>query len=64
MAPDEPANARFVDAVRRDLSGAGTAIAVRLIWTADHLDAIRRLEVDLSVLAKTTNHGALTASPA
>jgi hypothetical protein len=64
MAPDEPANARFVDAVRRDLSGAETAIAVRLIWTADHLDAIRRLQVDLSVPAKTTNQGALTASPA
>jgi lysyl-tRNA synthetase class I len=64
MAADEPANARFVDAVRRDLSGAETAIAVRLIWTADHLDAIRRLQVDLSVLAETTNQRALTASPA
>ena len=64
MAPDEPANARFVDAVRRDLSGAETAIAVRLIWTADHLDAIRRLQVDLSVPAATINQGALTASPA
>ena len=36
-----------MDAVARDLQGAdgqGTATGVRVIWTGDHLDAVRRLE--------------------
>ncbi len=38
---------RFAVAVRRDLlddDGKSTAIAVRMIWTGDHLDSVRRLQ--------------------
>jgi uncharacterized membrane protein YccC len=45
--PDPAADARLITAVRRDLGGedgTGTALAVRVIWTADHIDAARRLE--------------------
>jgi hypothetical protein len=41
---------RLVDAVARDLQGAdghGTATGVRVMWTGDHLDAVRRLEQTL-----------------
>lgn len=44
---DTAAAERLVDTVRRDLTspdGAGTSTAVKMIWTADHLDAARRLE--------------------
>jgi uncharacterized membrane protein YccC len=45
--PDAQAAARLVDAIRRDLfdpAGNGTATAVRVAWTGDHVDAARRLE--------------------
>ncbi|MGH7910592.1 MAG: FUSC family protein, partial [Candidatus Dormibacteraceae bacterium] len=41
------ADLRLVAAVRRDLTGEdgrGTSTAVMMIWTADHLDAVRRLQ--------------------
>jgi hypothetical protein len=44
---DTVADGRLLDAVQRDLSGgdgSGTATAVRMIWTADHIDAVRRLQ--------------------
>jgi uncharacterized membrane protein YccC len=41
---DKAADGRLIEAVRRDLNGEGTATAVKMIWTADHLDAIRRLQ--------------------
>lgn len=44
---DAAADGRLVEAVRRDLraeSGESTATAVRMIWTGDHLDAVRRLQ--------------------
>jgi uncharacterized membrane protein YccC len=44
---DESADARLIDAVSHDLrseEGQATATAVRMIWTADHLDAARRLQ--------------------
>ncbi|MET1006240.1 MAG: FUSC family protein [Propionibacteriaceae bacterium] len=40
-------DARLIAAVRRDLAdhdGLGTPTAVRMIWTGDHLDAVRRLQ--------------------
>ncbi len=43
---DAASDGRFVDAVRRDLrgeDGQGTATAVKMIWTADHLDIARQL---------------------
>jgi uncharacterized membrane protein YccC len=47
LAHDEVADGRLVDAVRRDLQGddgKASATAVRMIWTGDHLDAVRRLQ--------------------
>jgi len=44
---DAGTDERLIEAVRRDLTGAdgGTsATAVRIIWTGEHLDAVRRLE--------------------
>ena len=48
---DERADARLVEVVRRDLSdadGQATATAVKLIWTADHIDAARRLQREIA----------------
>jgi uncharacterized membrane protein YccC len=47
LAHDRVADGRLVDAVRRDLrgdDGKASATAVRMIWTGDHLDAVRRLQ--------------------
>jgi uncharacterized membrane protein YccC len=47
---DAAAAGRLVDAVRRDLrdeDGRGTSLAVRMIWTGDHVDAARRLQAGL-----------------
>ncbi len=44
---DRVADGRLVEAVRRDLhgeDGATSATAVRMIWTGDHLDSVRRLQ--------------------
>lgn len=44
---DRAADRRLLDAVRHDLRdahGATSATAVRMIWTGDHLDAVRRLQ--------------------
>jgi len=53
---DLAADARLVEAVRRDLRDAGgqaTATAVRIIWTGDHLDAARRLQATLAPAARS-----------
>ncbi|GIF73980.1 FUSC family protein [Asanoa siamensis] len=53
--PDLVDDGRLIEAVRSDLSGgdgAATATAVRVIWTADHLDSARRLEVTLAEPAR------------
>lgn len=47
LAGDSIADGHLVDAVRRDLSdesGRATSTAVRMIWTGDYLDAVRRLQ--------------------
>ncbi|MFI4990703.1 MAG: FUSC family protein [Solirubrobacterales bacterium] len=47
LAHDEVADGRLVDAVANDLraaDGRATATAVRMVWTGDHLDAVRRLQ--------------------
>jgi hypothetical protein len=44
---DGAADGRLVDAVANDLrdgDGNATATGIRVIWTGDHLDAVRRLE--------------------
>ena len=53
--PRNPAaEAQLVESLRRDLSderGQATDTAVRMIWTADHLDAARRLQPALAAAA-------------
>jgi len=52
---DDVADRRLIDAVRRDLNGEdgrGTATAVKMIWTADHIDAIRYLEAGILIPAR------------
>jgi uncharacterized membrane protein YccC len=47
LAADQVADGRLVDAVGRDLrdsDGQATATGIRVIWTGDHLDAVRRLQ--------------------
>jgi hypothetical protein len=47
LAPDDVADGRLVDAVEHDLrddDGHASATGVRVIWTGDHLDAVRRLQ--------------------
>ncbi len=47
LSADAVADGRLVDAVGHDLrdeAGNATATAVRVIWTGDHLDAVRRLQ--------------------
>ncbi len=60
---DQRADQRLVDAVRHDLRGNGGragAVAVRMIWTGDHLDVARRFQASLVGPAQTaTEQGAL-----
>jgi uncharacterized membrane protein YccC len=60
LARDEVADGRLVDAVRNDLrtaDGKGTATAVRMIWTGDHLDAVRRLQEVIAEPARAAAGG-------
>jgi hypothetical protein len=50
LGADAVADGRLVDAVSHDLrdaDGNASATAVRVIWTGDHLDAVRRLQAML-----------------
>jgi uncharacterized membrane protein YccC len=50
MDHDRTADRRLLEAVRRDLQsqdGCASATAARMIWTGDHLDAVRRLQSTL-----------------
>lgn len=56
LARDEIADQRLVDAVAQDLVGSdgqAGATGVRVIWTGDQLDAVRRLQADLVPPART-----------
>ncbi|MCW2549390.1 MAG: hypothetical protein JWN96_3850 [Mycobacterium sp.] len=47
LAHDKLADSTLIEAIRHDLrgsDGAASGTAVRMIWTADHLDAARRLQ--------------------
>ncbi|MFI5953297.1 FUSC family protein [Cryptosporangium sp. NPDC051539] len=44
LPTDTDADRVLLDAVRRDLAGPEAGTAVRVIWTADHLDATRRIQ--------------------
>jgi uncharacterized membrane protein YccC len=57
LAHDKAADGRLVRAVRRDLlgnDGRASAIAVRMIWTGDHLDVVRRLQTAIISPARAT----------
>jgi len=57
LAHDKAADGRLVRAVRRDLpgdDGKASATAVRMIWTGDHLDVVRRLQAAIISPARTT----------
>ncbi|MFD4601048.1 FUSC family protein [Streptomyces sp. NPDC058464] len=61
---------RLVESVRTELSdgqGRATPVAVRIIWTDDHVDAARRLQPALSEAARAqagTRHRRLRKTPA
>ena len=60
---DVAAEGRFVEAVRHDLvdaDGHANATAVRMIWTGDHLDAMRRMQRALVEPARATADRQLT----
>ncbi len=57
LAHDKAADGRLVRAVRRDLlgdDGSASATAVRMIWTGDHLDVVRRLQAAIISPARAT----------
>jgi hypothetical protein len=65
LGPDDGANGRLAESVARDLrdsDGETTATGVRVIWTGDHLDAVRRLQDTLVEPALAAVPG--TARPA
>ncbi len=58
LAHDKAADGRLVRAVRRDLlgdDGRASATAVRMIWTDDHLDVVRRLQAAIISPARATD---------
>jgi uncharacterized membrane protein YccC len=60
LGRDDRADGHLIESVRRDLrsqDGTATATAVRMIWTADHLDAARRLQARLSAPALALRQG-------
>ena len=57
LAHDTAADGRLVRAVRRDLpgdDGRASATAVRMIWTGDHLDVVRREQAAIISPASAT----------
>jgi hypothetical protein len=68
LTSDEIADGHLIDALRRDLSGGdrqGTGTAIKVMWTADHIDAAQRLQVSVleparavAALQSTLNAGA------
>ena len=57
LAHDTAADGRLVRAVRRNLvgdDGRASATAVRMIWTGDHLDVVRRLQAAITSPARAT----------
>ncbi|MGW4042495.1 FUSC family protein [Streptomyces sp. NPDC004721] len=54
LESDQEHNARLVEAVRRDLrdaDGRATGTGIRIIWTGDHLEAVRRLQSPIAAAA-------------
>ncbi|MFC5954103.1 FUSC family protein [Streptomyces pratens] len=54
LESDREHNARLVEAVRRDLrdaDGRAAGTGIRIIWTGDHLEAVRRLQSPIAAAA-------------
>src|SRR5690606_17635186 len=54
---DHATKSRLVEVVRRDLNdrdGNATPTAIRILWTHSHLEALRRLQPDLTTAAGRT----------
>lgn len=54
LESDRERNARLVEAVRRDLrdaDGRAAGTGIRIIWTGDHLEAVRRLQSPIAAAA-------------
>jgi hypothetical protein len=59
LARDADAGDRFAEALRHELlgrDGSASGAAIRMIWTADHLEAARRLEAALVEPAHAITH--------
>jgi hypothetical protein len=57
LAHDKAADGRLIRGVRRDMlsdDGKASATAVRMIWTDDHLDVVRRLQAAIISPAPAT----------
>ena len=57
LAHDTAADGRLVQAVRRDLlgdDGRASATAIRIIWTGDHLNVVRRMQAAIISPARAT----------
>jgi hypothetical protein len=57
LADDKASDGRLIQAVRRDLlgdDGRASATVVRMIWTSDHLDVVRRLQAAIVSPARAT----------
>jgi uncharacterized membrane protein YccC len=57
LTRDLDADSRLIEAARNDLNGEdgrGSATAVRMIWSGDHLDAARRLQASVVEPARMT----------
>jgi hypothetical protein len=57
LAQDKAADGRLAWAVRRDLLGddsRASTTAIRMIWTGDHLDVVRRLQAAIISPARAT----------
>ena len=63
VSHDEGGDARLIEVVRRDLSDTdeqAAATAVKIVWTADHIDAARRLQAEIA--ASSARAAALVGS--
>ncbi|MGW1783169.1 FUSC family protein [Streptomyces sp. NPDC002143] len=67
LESDPTSNSRLVEAVHRELhdaDGRATGTGVRIIWTGDHLEAVRRLQASLAAAASDAGAPVAVAEPA
>ncbi|WP_328999866.1 FUSC family protein [Kribbella sp. NBC_00709] len=60
LARDHDTKSQLIEAVRRDLydaDGRATPTAIRILWTSDHLEVVRRLQPGLASAAGRTATG-------